>query len=56
MVKVPGMVNEPENLAAVVTEFAAGHDMTLVQAVPGTEGDRTVLLKAGRICVGRSHG
>jgi hypothetical protein len=46
VVKVPGMVNEPENLASVVTEFAAGHDMTLVPAVPGTEGDRTVLLNA----------
>jgi hypothetical protein len=41
------MVNEPENLAAAITEFAAGHDMTLVPAVPGTEGDRTVLLEAG---------
>ena len=47
VVRVPGMVNEPENLAAVITEFAAGHDMTLVPAVPGAESDRTVLLEAG---------
>jgi hypothetical protein len=41
------MVNEPADLAAVITEFAAGNGMTLVPAVPGAEGGRAVLLEAG---------
>jgi hypothetical protein len=41
------MTNEPENLAAAVTEFAAGHGMTLVPAVPGADGGRAVLFSAG---------
>jgi hypothetical protein len=44
------MVNDVGNLAAMIasiTEFAAGHGMTVVPAAPGTEADRTVFLNAG---------
>ena len=41
------MVNDIENLAAMITEFAAGHGMTVVPAVPGTEADRAVFIDDG---------
>ena len=41
---VPGMADDLRSLAASVTEYAAGHDMTVVPAVPGNDSDRAVLV------------
>jgi hypothetical protein len=41
---VPGMANDFGSMAAAVTEFADGHDMTVVPAIPGRDSGRTVSL------------
>jgi len=44
---VPNMANDLGSLAAAVAEFAGGHDMTIVPAVPGRDSDRAVSLDPG---------
>jgi hypothetical protein len=41
---VPGMANDIGSMAAAVTDFAEGHDMTVVPAIPGRDSGRTVSL------------
>jgi hypothetical protein len=41
---VPNMANDLGGLAAAVAEFAGGHDMTIVPAVPGRDPGRAVSL------------
>src|ERR1700722_5229059 len=41
---VPGMANDFGSMAAAVPEFADGHDMTVVPAIPGRDSGRTVSL------------
>jgi hypothetical protein len=44
---VPTMAKDLGSLAAAVAEFAGGHDMTIVPAIPGRNPDRTVSLDPG---------
>ena len=42
--RVPGMANDIGSMAAAVIDFAEGHDMTVVPAIPGRDSGRTVSL------------
>jgi hypothetical protein len=44
---VPNMANDLGSMAAAVTEFADGHGMTIVPAIPGSGSGRTVCLDPG---------
>jgi hypothetical protein len=44
---VPSMANDLGSRAAAVAEFAGGHDMTIVPAVPARDPDRAVSLDPG---------
>jgi hypothetical protein len=44
---VPNMAHDLGSMAAAVTEFADGHSMTIVPAIPGSGSGRTVCLDPG---------